>query len=112
MAFETREVEDVTVVSPANRRLDAVLAPKLKELVAELVADGNNKIVLDVSNVEFMDSSGLGAAVAALKIVGGPGDMAICGASGLVADLFKLTHMDRVFTMAANEEEAVVKLAS
>lgn len=112
MEFDTKAIDDVTVVSPSNKRLDAVLAPKLKELVAGLVEEGNNKIVLNVSEVEFMDSSGLGAAVAALKIVGGPGEMAICGATGLVADLFKLTHMDRVFTMAANEDEALEKLAS
>lgn len=112
MEFNTKAVGEVTIVSPVKNRLDAVLAPKLKELVTGLVADGNNKIVLDVSKVEFMDSSGLGAAVAALKIVGGNGEMAVCGAGGLVADLFKLTHMDRVFTMAANEDDALAKLAS
>jgi len=112
MEFEARSVRDVTIIAPANDRLDAVLAPELKALVSTLVGEGKNRIVLDVSKVQFMDSSGLGAAVAALKTVGGSGEMAVCGATGLVADLFKLTHMDRVFTMAANEEEALEKLVS
>lgn len=56
--------------------------------------------------VEFMDSSSLGTMVGILKMVGGKGDLMISGAQGIVADLFKLTRMDRVFRMTASVDEA------
>ena len=53
-----------------------------------------------------MDSSSLGAMVAVLKQVGGTGKMVILGASGAVLELFKLTRMDRIFTLTDDMETA------
>ena len=55
---------------------------------------GHTRLVLDLSGVDFVDSSGLGAIVACLKRLGPRGDLAIAGARGAVSRLFTLTRMD------------------
>lgn len=107
MKVSTRTEGDFTITTIEETRMDAVIAPELKNHVSQLLADGANRIVLDISNVQFMDSSSLGALVGLLKMVGNRGDLIIVGAQGIVADLFKLTRMDRVFRMVATVDEAL-----
>jgi len=102
---------EFTHVKIDEQRLDAAIAPELKVQVTQLVEEGAQRIILDVSDVAFMDSSSLGALVGLLKMIGGRGDLIIAGASGIVADLFKLTRMDRVFRMADSADEAADQLA-
>ena len=91
-----------TVVCFNETRLDAAVAPAFKQDMTQLVDGGVNRIILDLSQVQFMDSSGLGVLVTLLKKVGSRGDLIIAGVRGIVADLFKLTRMDRVFRLVAN----------
>ena len=74
--------------------------------MTELIEEGSQRIILDISDVEFMDSSSLGAMVSILKMVGGVGDLVVAGAHGIVADLFKLTRMDKVFRMTSDIKSA------
>lgn len=57
-------IDGCTVIKPNNSRLDASVAPSFKSQVDELITEGNQRVVLDLENVEFMDSSGLGTIVA------------------------------------------------
>lgn len=98
--IELRREGDVTVVSLVEKRLDATLAPRFRSDVVGLVNDGASKLVLDLSQVQFMDSSGLGALVSVLKAVGGRGSVVVCGLSSSVQQLFRLTRMDKVFSIA------------
>ena len=58
-----------------------------------------------------MDSSGLGAVVSSLKMLGGKGDLVICGLKDMVMRMFKLTRMDRVFHIFDSEKEAIKALS-
>ncbi len=91
-----------TIVRVCESRMDAATAPTFKQIMTQLHSSGVNRIVLDLSQVQFMDSSSLGALVNLLKLVGNRGDLIIAGAQGIVADLFKLTRMDRVFRMVTS----------
>jgi anti-sigma B factor antagonist len=102
----------VLVVKPLEKRLDASIAADFKGQMGAFLNEGHELIVLDLSEVDFMDSSGLGAIVSSLKMLGGKGDLAIAGASPKVVSLFKLTRMDRVFLIFANKEDAVARLLS
>ena len=97
----------VAVVAPTVRRLDASVAPAFKQAVVAVIEGGEQRLVLDLSSVEFLDSSGLGAMVSILKALGGKGAVAVCGAQGAVLALFKLTRMDKVFTLFATRADAV-----
>ncbi len=101
-------VKDTTfsMVSINESRLDASVAPEFKQQMEKIIADGNNQVILDISELTFMDSSSLGATVAVLKAMGPQGKLIVSGASGGVLDLFKLTRMDQVFTLVSDIEEA------
>lgn len=105
--FDTRQENEVTVLTLQGKRLDAALAPRFRNEVLQLVNDGAHRLVLDLANVEFMDSSGLGALVSVLKGIGNRGRMAVCNAQGSVRQLFQLTRMDKVFPILPDTAAAV-----
>jgi anti-sigma B factor antagonist len=110
MQLDQRSAGDMLVVTPLEDRLDARVATDFKERMAELIASGNMKIVLDLSRVEFIDSSGLGAIVSSLKRMGGRGDLVVCGLQETTMTMFRLTRMDRVFQVYDSEQQAVSAL--
>lgn len=96
----------LTTATLAETRLDASVAPEFKAAMENIISAGNDQIILDISQLSFMDSSSLGAMVSVLKQIGGTGKMVIFGASGTVLELFKLTRMDRIFTLTNDIETA------
>jgi anti-sigma B factor antagonist len=106
MRIESRAEGEVTVLQVMDRRIDARSAPDLKQRIGSYISGGAEWLVLDLSEVEFVDSSGLGAIVSALKLLGRRGDLVISGARESVQALFKLTRMDKVFRMFGTVEEA------
>lgn len=107
MELSAKKIDDLTLLKVLEPRLDAANAPELRGKINELIEAGAQRIILDISDVEFMDSSSLGAMVSILKMVGSSGDLVVAGAHGIVADLFKLTRMDRVFRMTDTTDDAL-----
>jgi anti-sigma B factor antagonist len=112
MQIQDEKIGGVLVVKPLEKRLDAHVAVDLKEKMAFFVNNGNDLIVLDLAGVDFIDSSGLGAIVSSLKVLGRKGDLAICGIHETVMSMFRLTRMDRVFRIFPNRDEAVTALST
>lgn len=112
MHIEERSDGDVVVLYVRERRIDARAAPALKEKIGSFVTGGSEWIVLDLSEVEFIDSSGLGAIVSALKLLGRKGDLVISGAREPVLALFRITRMDKVFRLFPTTDEAQQALAA
>jgi anti-anti-sigma factor len=67
-------------------------------------ASGGDLVLLDLSEVEFLDSSGLGAVVAARKLLGKQYRLALAGLQPAVEKVLRLTHMDRVFPIYATSD--------
>jgi anti-sigma B factor antagonist len=107
MQLEERNVGIVCVLSVLDARMDARSSVDLKGAVSTILRKGRTKIVLDLSRVKFVDSSGLGAVVGALKLVGTNGDFVIAGINESVATLFRLTRMDKVFRVFTDSEDAM-----
>lgn len=107
MLMEERRTETVLVVKPMVPRLDAAAAVAFRERMNQHVQEGRRAIVVNLEKVSFIDSSGLGAMVSVLKTMGRDGKMVVCGVQNSVATLFKLTRMDKVFSVAPSEEQAV-----
>ncbi|ESR27170.1 Anti-sigma F factor antagonist (spoIIAA-2) [Lutibaculum baratangense AMV1] len=103
--------EGVLVARVEEKRVDAARAPDFKTELTRLIEDGHQQVVLDLSKVEFVDSSGLGAIVATLKRIGPRGSLAVAGATGAVERLFKLTRMDKVFPLHEDVDAAVRRMA-
>lgn len=111
MQFESEKTGEVLVVKPLEKRMDAAVAVDFKEKMGEFIESGNDLIILDLSSVDFIDSTGLGAIVSSLKRLGRKGDLVICGIRETVMSLFKLTRMDRVFRIFAERNEAIAALS-
>lgn len=102
----------VLILRIPEPRLDAGAAPALREALLRHIEAGQDRIVVDLSACEFMDSSGLGALVTAAKRVGPRGTIAVAGAGGAVARLFALTRMDRVFALHPTADAALAALGA
>jgi anti-sigma B factor antagonist len=111
MEIEERKVGNVLVVLPREKRIDASVSTGFKGRMVDWINQGNRRIVLDLSEVDFIDSSGLGAIVSSLKTLGSDGDLVICGIRETVMGLFKITRMNRVFQIFASESEAIEALS-
>ena len=108
----TEELQgEIMVLRVGETRLDAARAPGLREELLRLIDAGHSQIVLDLSATDFLDSSGLGALVSAVKRMGSKGTLAIAGATGAVPRLFSLTRMDRVFALHPSVDAAVTQMA-
>lgn len=103
---------NILVVRVEDKRIDASKAPAFKDEMARCIDAGQNQLVLDLSQVDFIDSSGLGALVSCLKRLGPRGSLAVAGATGAVSRLFSLTRMDRVFALHPNVDTAVEQLSA
>ncbi|MFP4007651.1 MAG: STAS domain-containing protein [Spirulinaceae cyanobacterium] len=85
--------------------LDGTKASEFRQEISESVEKGAAIILIDFNDVTFMDSSGLGALVLALKTVRAAGiKLYICSINDQIKMLFELTSMDRVFEIYPNRE--------
>jgi anti-anti-sigma factor len=90
-------------VIPLSGILDSVSGNELRRLVDEAIQSGHRTILMDCSAVEFMDSSGLGALVMALKQTRSAGGrFALFGLNDQIKMLLKLTDMTSTFEIVAN----------
>jgi anti-sigma B factor antagonist len=91
------EVGDGAAVIRPSGRLTMVVTPRLRKLITDTVQSGRTRIVVDLADCEFVDSSGLGALVAGLKTTRqAGGDLRIAGVRSQVATVLQLTNLDRV----------------
>lgn len=99
----------VQIIEPKGI-LDGTKASDFRENIDRSIKDGVKIILVDFTNVTFMDSSGLGTLVLSLKTVRNAGiKMFLCSINEQVKMLFELTSMDRVFEIFDNRE-AVEKI--
>lgn len=108
MEFITEEHGDVLVKMVMLSRATLREADDFKNTLAEDIQAGARKIVVDLTECEFIDSTFLGALVVSLKKVTSlGGDMRLVGFQPAVHSMFELTRMYRVFESFKTKEEAV-----
>ena len=106
ITVERRE-RGVAVVRLAGR-LDFTVASDMKREFGEVVRGGTSRLVIDLSGVDFVDSSGLSSLVSGLRETRqASGDLRIAALQTQPAALLKLTSLDRVFRLYATVEEAL-----
>ena len=86
--------------------LDGIRGNELRREISGIMANGAEILLLDMKEVKFIDSSGLGALVSAMQIVrNANGKLFVCSISDQVRMLFELTKMDRIFQSFADQDE-------
>jgi len=99
MKMSVRTEEDVCIVSVQESRIDAASALDFKEDVRRHTQGAPERVVLDLTQVEFIDSSGLGAIVATMKHLSPERKLVLAGLTPAVEKVFQLTRMDSVFSI-------------
>jgi len=106
--IEEKHIDSDRCVLVLKGRIDAVSAPGLKRRMADLVTAGRKRIILEMKEISFMDSSGLSALVSGLKStreVGG--NLKLAGLHDQVSTVMRLTMLDRIFEIFADEASAL-----
>lgn len=80
--------------------VDLASAPQLRRELYEIIDQGHRWVAIDLSNVDFMDSTGLGVLIGVLKrLREGDGSLALAGIKPAVSRVFEITGLDRIFTV-------------
>lgn len=112
MNLECKMVDDVLVVKLLDSRIDAGNVGEFRTPLEGYLVQGVDKILLDVQDVDFIDSTGLGAMIALLKRLPESGVLGICNAGERVSGLLRLTRLNKVFVMFKDEAEGLQQLAT
>jgi anti-sigma B factor antagonist len=108
LKMTTRRVGDVTVVDISGRIVLGSESASLRSLVSELLSNGHNKILLNLAEVTYIDSSGLGNLVSAFTTVRKHGgELKLLKLTNKVHDLMQITRLYTVFNIRNDETEAL-----
>src|ERR671932_2336220 len=106
LGLDVRKVGSHSVVD-VKGEIDVYTAPKLREKLIELVSDGSYDIVVNLEGVDFLDSTGLGVLVGALKRVKAhEGSLSLVCTQDKILKIFKITGLTKVFPIHDSVEAA------
>jgi len=88
--------------------IDLFTAPELKQVLAESIESGRVRIIVDLTNTTFLDSTALGVLIGAVKrLRSRDGALAIVNVDDNIAKTFEITGLDQIFTIVPTRDEAV-----
>lgn len=98
---------DVAIATVAVEELDASNVAEFKRELAPILQE-HGKVILDLTRLRFVDSSGLGAMISSLRqLTAKGGDLKLCCLTSQVRSAFELMRMHRVFDIFATQQEAL-----
>ncbi len=107
LSLQTRQDSGRTVIEVGGE-IDVYTAPKLREKISELVADGHHHLVIDMESVDFLDSTGLGVLVGGLKKVRAhDGSMQLICTQERLLKIFRITGLAKVFAIHDSQAKAL-----
>ncbi len=108
MQLNMVEKGDIVLIEVQEERMDAHNSSDLKEKMLQLFDEDKCNIVIDLAQVRFVDSSGLGALVSGFKNASARnGNLKLCGLQPQVKSMFELTRLHRVFEIFPGTDEAL-----
>jgi len=112
MIVTPRNVEDVTILEAKGKITIGVGDVAIREAVQEALEAGASKIILDLSGVRSIDSSGIGELVSAFTTIGNRGGkLKLLNIAPIVADILQITQLITVFEVFDSEEEAIASFS-
>ncbi|MBM9593699.1 STAS domain-containing protein [Roseitranquillus sediminis] len=106
MKLTSEHRDDGLIVRVEASRIDAAAAVQFKDSMRRIVDGAPARVVLDLSQVDFMDSSGLGAIVGVMKLVCAKRRLELAGLTANVRKVFRITRIDTVITIHSTASEA------
>lgn len=111
MQLTTQMHSNVEIITVDASRIDAAVAIQFKDRMREVLGTEQPRYVLDLHKVDFIDSSGLGAIVAAMKLMPKGGKLELAGLTPAVDKVFRMTRMDSIFAIHPTAESAATASA-
>jgi anti-sigma B factor antagonist len=106
--IQDEEIDAQTHVIQLGGEIDLYTAPEFKERMVELIDGGKNRIVVDLSEATFIDSTTLGVLVGGVKrLRPSGGGLALVCTDQNITKIFEITGLDRVFPIHETRDEAV-----
>ncbi len=104
----TEKIESGVKVLELHGRVDSMSVSELSGVLNRAVGDGDGKVLLNLSRLEYMSSAGLHALTDAYKItLNGGGELALCAANENMKELFSVVHLDKSFKIYSTDFEAL-----
>lgn len=108
MNFSVEHKDNLVIFTLKNEKLNSEISPQLKAKLLILAQPDIEGLLIDLSNVEYVDSTGLGALLIAQRQMAEHDlPVIICGAKEPVLNLLTISHLDELFEIFASVEEAV-----
>ena len=100
-----KQVQDNRVILVLDGELDVQTSPLLREQLHQLLEEGQRQIVLDMSKLSYMDSSGISALVNTHKALGAKGSLSLVACRPAVERVLRFTQFDKVLALYRNFED-------
>ena len=108
MKSTTRQIDGVSIVDLSGRITLGEGSTMLRDIVRDMIAKGNKKILLNLGDVTYIDSSGIGELVSAFTTVrNGGGELKLLNLTKKVHDLLQITKLYTVFDIKDDEASAI-----
>ncbi len=107
MEYQIIENDGVHVVKIISDKIVYANSNDFKSAMIDLILKGCNRLLLDLSNVQFIDSRGLGVFISIFKNIEGNGILGICAANETIDKVFEVTKLNKLFKFYPNRETAL-----
>ena len=110
-SLNSEPIDDTRHVVAVGGEIDLFTAPELKAALGEALESGRTRIVVDLTETTFLDSSALGVLIGAVKrLRTRDGRLTLVNVDPNIAKTFEITGLDQIFTIRPTREEAVAAL--
>lgn len=104
----TEDLKGGVTILHVRGKLDAALSAAIEQKSSEMIQQGQNKLLLDMSEISYVNSAGLRMLLAVKKQMKAlPGKFIVCGLRNEVFEVMKICGFDHVIEISKNEEEAL-----
>lgn len=111
-AVTEHPIDGATHVLHVRGEVDLFTAPELKQMLAECIETGRIRVVVDLTDTTFLDSTALGVLIGAVKrLRSRDGALAIVNTDENIAKTFEITGLDQIFTIVASRDEGIEAVA-
>jgi len=112
LRLEVTEQDSVSVLGVCGE-VDVSTAPRLRQAIIELASEGRSQLVVDLDQVEFLDSTGLGVLVSGLKRCRSlGGDLVLVCSQARILRVLDITRLNRAFAVCSSTAEAAAAMRS
>ena len=107
MLIEKKEIENFLIVKPKVANFDASVSGSFKKQVLGWIKTGKYQVLIDLSEVHLIDSSGLRAIIVIYKALKRSDSVRLCGANRHIKNVLELTGMHNLFQFFSDETEGL-----